>query len=96
VLSLLRETDHCWVKLASWYRLSDTGAPYDDMTPIARALIEARPDRVVWGSNWPHPILWDRPMPNDGDLLDQAMDWCGDEATLRKVFVENPAALYGF
>jgi predicted TIM-barrel fold metal-dependent hydrolase len=96
VLALLRETDHCWVKLASWYRLSDADAPYDDMTPLARALIETRPDRVVWGSNWPHPILWDRPMPNDGDLLDQVMGWAGDAATLRRILVDNPARLYGF
>jgi 2-pyrone-4,6-dicarboxylate lactonase len=57
LLSLLRETDHGWAKLASWYRLSDSGPPYDDLTPLARALIEARRDRIVWGTNWPHPIL---------------------------------------
>ena len=96
LLRLLRETDHVWAKLSSWYRLSDLGAPYDDMTPLARALIEARTDRIVWGTNWPHPILWDVPMPNDGDLLDQFMDWCGDDATRRRILVDNPAHLYGF
>lgn len=96
LVRLLRETDHCWAKLSSWYRLSDAGAPYDDMTPIARALVGARADRVVWGSNWPHPILWDYPMPNDGDLLDQAMGWAGDAATIEKIFVDNPARLYDF
>ena len=96
LLRLMRETDHCWAKLSSWYRLSDLGPPYDDMTPIARALIEARPDRIVWGTNWPHPILWDYPMPNDGVLFDQFMSWCGDDATRSRILVDNPARLYGF
>ena len=95
-LSLLRETDHGWAKLASWYRPSDQGPPWDDMPPLARALIEARPERIVWGTNWPHPILWDHPMPNDTDLLDQFMGWCGDEATRKQILVDNPAQLYGF
>ena len=96
LLSLLRETDHGWAKLASWYRLSDQGPPYDDMTPLARALIAARRDRIVWGTNWPHPILWDHPMPNDTDLFDQFMEWCGDDATRKQILVDNPAQLYGF
>lgn len=96
LLGLLRETDHGWAKLASWYRLSDQGPPYDDMTPLARALIEVRRDRIVWGTNWPHPILWDHPMPNDTDLFDQFMEWCGDDATRKQILVDNPAQLYGF
>lgn len=96
LLGLLRETDHGWAKLASWYRLSDQGPPYDDMTPLARALIEARQDRIVWGTNWPHPILWDHPMPNDTDLFDQFMEWCGDDASRKQILVDNPAQLYGF
>ena len=96
LLNLLTETDRCWVKLSSWYRLSDRGPPYDDMRPIAEALIAARPDRVLWGSNWPHPILWQGVMPNDGDLLDQFMVWAGDAATRRQILVDNRARLYGF
>lgn len=96
LLRLLRETDHCWAKLSSWYRLSDSGPPYDDMTPLARALIAARPDRIIWGTNFPHPILWEHPMPNDADLFDQFMDWCGDDATRAQILVDNPAQLYGF
>lgn len=96
LLRILRQRDDCWVKLSSFYRLSDSGAPAcADMAPVARALIAARPDRVVWGSNWPHPI-WDGAMPNDGDLLELVADWCGDAATFRRVLVDNPAALYGF
>ncbi|MGB0630965.1 MAG: amidohydrolase family protein [Alphaproteobacteria bacterium] len=96
LLKLMQETDHVWAKISSWYRLSDQGPPYDDMTPLARALIETRPERVVWGTNWPHPILWDHPMPNDTDLFDQFMDWAGDDATRRQILVTNPQTLYGF
>ena len=93
---LLREQANVWAKLSSWYRLSDQGPTYDDMTPLAEALIEARTDRIIWGSNWPHPILWDDPMPNDGDLFDQFMGWAGDDSTRQRILVDNPARLYGF
>ena len=96
LLRLMRETDHVWGKISSWYRLTDIGPPYDDMTPIARAMIAARPDRVIWGTNWPHPILWDHLMPNDGDLFNQFMEWAADDATRHQILVDNPAALYGF
>ena len=96
LLNLLERSDNCWAKLSSWYRLSDQGPPYDDMRPMAEALIAARPDRVLWGSNWPHPILWEGVMPNDGDLLDQFMAWAGDAATCTQILVDNPARLYGF
>jgi predicted TIM-barrel fold metal-dependent hydrolase len=95
LLGLLRETDHCWSKICSWYRLSKAGAPYDDMVPFAAALIGTRPDRLVWGSNWPHP---NSPVaiPNDGLLLDQFMGWTGDDATRQMILVDNPARLFGF
>ena len=96
LLKLMRETDHVWTKISSWYRLSDQGPPYDDMTPLARELIETRAERVLWGTNWPHPILWDYPMPNDTDLFDQFMDWAGDDDTRRQILVTNPETLYGF
>tara|TARA_Y100001936_G_scaffold194265_1_gene194103 strand:+ start:43692 stop:44570 length:879 start_codon:yes stop_codon:yes gene_type:complete len=95
LLALLRETDHCWAKICSWYRLSSAGAPYEDMTPFAQSLIETRPDRLVWGTNWPHPNSA-VPIPNDGDLLDQFMDWAGNPQTQRQVLVDNPAYLFGF
>ena len=96
LLRILKQRNDCWVKLSSFYRLSDAGAPaFADMKPVAQALLKARPDRVVWGSNWPHPI-WDGAMPNDGDLMDLVCDWCGDAATLQRVLVDNPATLYGF
>jgi 2-pyrone-4,6-dicarboxylate lactonase len=96
LLRILKQRDDCWVKLSSWYRLSDSGPPnYADMQPLAQALIAARPDRVVWGSNWPHP-LWNGPMPNDGDLLDMLHGWTPDTATFTRIMVTNPARLYGF
>ena len=96
LLRILRQRDDCWVKLSSWYRLTDSGLPaYADIEPLVRALIAARPDRVVWGSNWPHPI-WHGHMPNDGDLLDRLCEWAPDAATLKSILVTNPAQLYGF
>ena len=67
----------------------------DRLTAAARDGCAARPDRCVWGTNWPHPECH-VPMPNDGELIDQFCDWVGDEATQRKILVENPARLYGF
>lgn len=50
----------------------------------------------MWGSNWPQPILWDQPMPNDGVLFDQSMEWAGDDATRHQILVANSTGLYGF
>jgi predicted TIM-barrel fold metal-dependent hydrolase len=63
------------------------------MRPIAQALMEARPDRCVWGTNWPHPECHVA-MPNDGTLLDQFCDWVGDDALLERILVKNPEQLY--
>ena len=63
--------------------------------PMIERVVEARPDRVIWGSNWPHPIC-PVPMPNDGDLVDLIPPWFPDQTTQRLALVENPAALYGF
>jgi predicted TIM-barrel fold metal-dependent hydrolase len=93
LVRMLKARDDFWVKLSSWYRRSDMGAPYDDMKPIAQALMEARPDRCVWGTNWPHPECHVA-MPNDGTLLDQFCDWVGDEVLIKKILVTNPEKLY--
>jgi predicted TIM-barrel fold metal-dependent hydrolase len=96
LLRLLAEDEKCWVKLCSFYRLSQAGPPdYADMAPIARALVAACPDRLVWGSNWPHPAL-NGPMPNDGDLIDRMLDWVPDETIRNRIFADNPAKLFGF
>ena len=86
----------CWVKLSGQYRISQTGAPFTDVPPMAEALLEARPDRMVWCTDWPHVMLWDKPMPSDADILDWVTSWGVDDATVKKVLSDNPAELYGF
>jgi 2-pyrone-4,6-dicarboxylate lactonase len=91
---LTRMTDErCWVKISGAERLTAGGAPpYDDVVPYAQALIEAAPDRVLWGTDWPHPNV--RHMPDDGDLIDLLAQFAPDEATRRRILVDNPRRLY--
>ena len=65
----LVKLDTCWVKVCGAERVSTAGPPFADAIPFARALVEAAPDRVLWGTDWPHPNIA-RHMPNDGDLVD--------------------------
>lgn len=95
MLMRLLDTDRCWIKLASLYRLSAEPYPHLDMLPMIARVVALRPDRIIWGSNWPHPIC-PVPMPNDGDLVDLISLWLPDETTQRLALVDNPAALYGF
>ncbi len=86
----------CWVKLTAPYRITGRSqTPYEDVTPFAQALVARRPDRVVWGTDWPHPIC-PVPMPNDGDLTDHLADWVPDAAVRQRILVDNAAALYDF
>lgn len=86
----------CWVKLTGPYRISaQDRPPYDDIDAFARALVATAPERLIWGSDWPH-VMQTKKMPNDGDLLDLLARWVPDEAMRRRVLVDNPAALYGF
>ncbi len=86
----------CWVKLTAPYRITALKAtPYSDVTPFARALVACRPDRILWGTDWPHPIC-PVPMPNDGDLVDHLADWVPDDEQRRRILVDNPTRLYGF
>ncbi|TXM89961.1 amidohydrolase family protein [Methylobacterium sp. WL30] len=87
--------DGAWVKLSGAFRTSVAGAPYADTIPFARALNDAAPERCLWGSDWPHVAAWDGP-PKLATLLDLIADWVPDEARRRRLFVENPRALYGF
>lgn len=91
----LVETGRVYVKLSAPYETSRVGAPlYDDVGALAKALVRAAPERMVWATNWPHLALKDK--PDDATLLDLLLDWAGDEATRRRILVDNPAALYGF
>jgi 2-pyrone-4,6-dicarboxylate lactonase len=92
----LLERGKCWVKLTGPYRISAEELPYADVRPFARALIECAPNRLVWGTDWPH-VMVKKQMPNDGDLLNLLGDWTQGDAALQKlILAENPAMLYGF
>jgi len=92
-----------YVKISAAYRTSDKAPDFPDAPPIAQSLVAANPDRIVWGSNWPHPgrgttrTAIAPPYPNDdGLLLNQLPRWVPDAAIRRKILVDNPARLYGF
>ncbi len=92
-LQRLIQAGAAWVKLSHGYHISAEGPPYADTLPYAHALVEAAPDRLIWGSDWPHPMLAG-PMPNDGTLLDLLEAWVPEAALRRLVLVDNPARLY--
>jgi len=92
-LMTLMRNPLAWVKICGMERVSSTGAPFRDALPFARALAEAAPERILWGTDWPHPnIAGD--MPNDGDLLDLLAEALPEEAARRRVLVDNPTRLY--
>jgi len=84
-----------WVKICGAERVSSMGPPFTDAVPFAQALIAAAPDRILWGTDWPHPNVGAH-MPNDGDLMDLFPLMAPDAALQAKILVENPARLYGF
>ena len=85
-----------WVKLSGAYISSKIGPPsYADASAVARAYVKAVPERLVWGSDWPHPSEPDV-KPDDALLFDLLADWAPDEAVRHRILVENPEALYGF
>jgi predicted TIM-barrel fold metal-dependent hydrolase len=84
-----------WAKMSAPYRTSCEAPPYGDITAFAHALVEAAPDRLVWGSDWPH-VLLETMMPNDGDLVDQIAVWVPDETVRKRILVDNAEKLYGF
>jgi len=94
LLDLMR-LDNCWVKVCGAERVSTAGPPFVDAIPFAQALVNAAPDRVLWGTDWPHPNVG-RHMPNDGDLVDLVPLIAPDEALRRKLLIHNPASLYGW
>lgn len=100
LLRILRARDDCWVKISSWYRRSDAGAPdFTDMAPLVQALVETRADRLLFGTNWPHPSLFAaqaHSVPDDGHLVDLFCDWVPDARVREQILVANPARLYGF
>ena len=96
LLNLL-DSGRCWVKLSAPYETSKTGGPkYEDVGRLVKALVKKAPERMLWASNWPHPSVPKDQRPSDEDLLDLLLDWAPDEATRRRILVDNPAELYGF
>ena len=97
--SLLRlvDTGRCWVKLSGAYMISKSGPPlYDDIGALAKELVRRAPERLVWASNWPHPLARERTAPDDAVLLDLMLEWAPIEATRNRILADNPAQLYGF
>ncbi len=91
----LLDTGRCWVKLSAPYETSKKGAPhYEDVGALAKELVRAAPERMLWASNWPHPSVPKDKRPDDADLLDLLLEWAPDDATRRKILVENPSELY--
>ena len=93
VLRRMFETGRAWMKLSGAYFF---GSPpdYGPAGDVARAYIALAPERMVWGSDWPHPTEKDK--PDDAVLFDLLGDWAPDEATRHRILVDNPANLYGF
>ncbi|OWT53964.1 amidohydrolase family protein [Candidimonas nitroreducens] len=94
-LAELLDGGRAWAKLASLYRLSSQPYPHADMLPMIHEVVRRWPERIIWGSNWPHPIC-DVAMPNDGDLVDLIPLWIPDAGVQHQMLVDNPARLYGF
>jgi len=102
LLDLMKE-QHVWVKVSGADKICNTnvhsyfGLPFFEVIPFAQAVIAAAPDRVIWGTDWPHSNNFaPGHTPNDGDLVDLLAAFAPDEEVTRKILVDNPAVLYGF
>lgn len=94
LLELLRQ-QRAWVKMTGPYRISNGNMPYADMRPFNDAVIEANPQRLVWGSDWPH-VMVKKEMPHDADLCDLLGAWVQDAGLRNSILVDNPCILYDF
>ena len=92
-LALLAERTNIWVKVTCPERLSASGPPYDDVIPFARALVERFPDRVLWGTDWPHPNMTTH-VPDDGQLVDMIPKFAPTAAQQKALLIDNPMRLY--
>jgi predicted TIM-barrel fold metal-dependent hydrolase len=90
----LMENPLAWVKVCGAERVSAGRRPFEDAIPFAERLIEIAPERVLWGTDWPHPNI-SKDMPNDGGLVDLMFQFCADPEKRQKLLVENPLKLYG-
>lgn len=96
IVRSLIDKGRAWVKLSGAYSNTEVGPPdYPDATKIAQDFVKAAPDRLVWGSDWPHPGVPDH-KPDDALLFDLLSVWAPDEAIRNRILVQNPETLYGF
>ncbi len=86
---------HIYVKLSHPYQIDPAGEPYAATLPFAHALVQIAPEKLVWGSDWPHPLPNGGVMPHDNLLLDLLLEWTGDASIARQVLCDNPARFYG-
>lgn len=97
VIRAMLEHGRTWVKLSGAYIDSKAGPPgYADIVPLAQALVAQAPERLVWGSDWPHPTMPANNKPDDAALFDLLSVWVPDERVRHAILVDNPAKLYGF
>jgi 2-pyrone-4,6-dicarboxylate lactonase len=92
LLDLVKTNERAWVKVSGAERVSSTGKPFRDAIPFGRALVEAAPDRILWGTDFPHPNVTE--MPNDGESVDLFAEMVSDDALRTKILVDNPVKLY--
>jgi predicted TIM-barrel fold metal-dependent hydrolase len=97
VISRLIDKGRTWVKISGAYMDTKVGPPtYADSTKLAQAFVKLAPQRMVWGSDWPHPTEKADAKPDDAVLVDLLTEWAPDEKTRNRILVDNPATLYGF
>ena len=97
VIRRLIDQGRTWVKISGAYIETKVGPPtYADATEVAEAFVKVAPERMLWGSDWPHPSLDAAHKPDDALLIDLFAQWVPDEAMRHRILVENPQALYGF
>jgi D-galactarolactone isomerase len=89
------DSGQTWVKVTEPYEDSKLGPPYTDSSEVARAYVQAAPERVLWGTDWPHPTQRDT-KPDDALLIDLLAEWASDGGTRQRILVDNPAELFGF
>jgi D-galactarolactone isomerase len=92
IIRRMLDTGRTWIKLSGAYMMGKP--PYAEATAVARACIAASPERMVWGSDWPHPT--EKQKPDDAALFDLLRDWAPDVCTRQRILVDNPALLYDF
>lgn len=92
-ISLLQRNPNMWTKVSCPERLTVSGPPYDDVVPFAKTLVETFADRVLWGTDWPHPNMKSH-VPDDGLLTDQILRIAPTQSLQRKLLIDNPMRLY--